>query len=211
MKKITILLLLIATVSFAQKKKKNWSDDFVAAVKPTIPVEEIKVFLKTGEYIITYEAGDFNGDKLIDAILVVGDLDEVSKYRNDEVKSKRNVIILRRNDSGVLEKTLENKDIVYCYSCNSPQGSPLTSIVFSGNTFAVEHEAGRANRWTRIITFEFNREKELWWLLKDASSTYNIMNSKGFTSDVKTQDDFGFIYFENYNAFSEDLTKQTKR
>ncbi|PHS05895.1 MAG: hypothetical protein COA88_11505 [Kordia sp.] len=210
MRKITILLLLIATISFAQKKKKNWADDFVVSEKPTIPVEEIKGFLKAGQYIITYEAGDFNGDKLIDAILVVGDLDEVSSYRSDTVKSKRSVIILRRNDFGVLEKTLENEDIVYCYTCNSPQGSPLTSVVFSGNTFAVEHEAGKVNRWTRIITFEYDREKQLWLLLKDASSTYNIMNSKGFTSNVKTQDDFGFIYFENYDAFSEDLTKQTK-
>jgi len=210
MKKIILLLLLITTVSFAQKKKKRWSDDFVAAEKPTIPIDEIKGFLGANQYIITYEAGDFNGDKLIDAILVVGDLNEVSKYKSDEIKSKRNVIILERNDSGILEKTLENEDIIYCYSCNSPQGSPLTSIVFTGNTFAVEHEAGRANRWTRIITFEFDREKELWWLLKDASSTYNIMNSKGFKSEVKTQDDFGFIYFENYDAFSGDLTKQTK-
>jgi len=210
MKKITILFLLISMLSFAQKKKKRWSDNFVATEKPIIPIEEIKAFVGENQYVITYEAGDFNGDKQIDAILVIGDLNEVSKYKNDEVKSKRNVIILQRNDAGILEKILENEDIVYCYSCNSPQGSPLTSIVFSGNTFAVEHEAGRANRWTRIITFEYNREMQLWWLIKDASSTYNIMNSKGFTSEVKTQDDFGFIYFQNYDAFSDDLTKQTK-
>jgi len=210
-KKIYIFFLLISMISFAQKKKKRWSDDFVAKEKPIIPIGEIKAFVEEGKYVITYEAGDYNGDKRIDAVLVVGNLDEVSKYRNDEVKSKRNVIILKRNEAGVLEKVLENEDVVYCYSCNSPQGSPLTSIVFSGNTFAVEHEAGRANRWTRIITFEYDREMQLWWLIKDASSTYNIMNSKGFTSDVKTQDDFGFIYFQNYDAFSDDLTKQTKQ
>jgi len=211
MKKAAIFLLLITTISFAQKKKKRWSDDFVAKEKPTIPVEEIKNFLKENQYIITYEAGDFNGDRLLDAILVVGDLDEVSTYRSEGIKSKRTVLILKRNDSGVLEKILENDDIVYCYSCNSPQGSPLTSVVFKGNTFTVEHEAGKANRWTRIITFEYNRELQLWWLLKDASSTYNIMNSKGVSSEVKTQDDFGFIYFEYFDAFSDDLTKQFKK
>jgi len=209
-KKIAIFFLLISMISFAQKKKKRWSDDFVAKEKPIIPIREIKAFVEEGKYVITYEAGDYNGDKRIDVVLVVGDLDEVSKYKKNAIKSKRNVIILKRNDEGVLEKVLENEDIVYCYSCNSPQGSPLTSIVFSGNTFAVEHEAGKANRWTRIITFEYNKEMQLWWLIKDASSTYNIMNSKGITSDVKTQDDFGFIYFQNFDAFSDDLTKQTK-
>jgi len=211
MKKIALLFLLITTVSFAQKKKKRWSDEFVAKEKPTIPFDEIKPFVKQGKYMITYAAGDFNGDKQIDAVLVLGDLDEVSKYRNDEIKSKRNVLILKRNDDGKLEKMHENEDIVYCYSCNSPQGSPLTSINFKGNTFAVEHEAGKANRWTRIITFEYDRELELWWLIKDASSTYNIMNNKGIQSEVKTQDDFGFIYFEYYDAFSDDLTKQSKK
>jgi len=161
--------------------------------------------------MITYATGDFNGDKQIDAVLVLGNLDEVSKYKSNEIKSKRNVLILKRNDTGKLEKILENEDIVYCYSCNSPQGSPLTSIVFLGNTFSVEHEAGKANRWTRIITFEYDREKELWWLIKDASSIYNIMNNKNIQSEVKTQDDFGFIYFEYYDAFSDDLTKQYKK
>ena len=102
-------------------------------------------------------------------------------------------------------------DVVYCYKCNSSQGSPLTSLVFKGNTFSVGHEAGKVNRWTRIITFEYEREKQLWWLIKDAASSYNIMNSNDMQSEVKTQNDFGFIYFQNYDAFSEDLTKQTTR
>lgn len=209
MKKI-ILLLVFTTIGFAQKKQKHWSDSYVVKEKPTIPIEEIDVFVGEDEYLVTYDAGDFNGDKQIDAVVVVAQLDEISKFKNDRIQSKRKVLILKRNDDGVLEKTLENEDIVYCYRCDSPYGSPLTSIVFSGNTFAVEHEAGKANRWTRVITFEFDREQELWMLYKDASSVYNIMNSKGSQSEVKTKDDFGFIYFENFDAFSEDLTKKSK-
>jgi hypothetical protein len=210
MKKITLLLLVLTTIGFAQKKKKRWSDTYVVKEKLTIPIEEIDVFVGENEYLVTYDAGDFNGDKQTDAVVVVAQLDEVSKFKKDQTHSKRKVFILKRNDDGVLEKTLENEDVVYCYRCDSPYGSPLTSVVFSGNTFAIEHEAGKANRWTRIITFEFNREQELWLLHKDASSVYNIMNSKGFQSDVKTKDDFGFIYFENFDAFSEDLTKKSK-
>lgn len=210
MRKITVFCLLITTLTFAQKKKKHWSDTYVVKEKITIPVEEIDVFVGENEYLVTYDAGDFNGDKQSDAVVVVAQLDEISKYTQDQTHSKRKVMILKRNDEGVLEKIHENEDIVYCYRCDSPYGSPLTSIVFSGNTFAVEHEAGKANRWTRIITFKYDVDKELWLLLKDASSVYNIMNNKGFQSEVKTQDDFGFIYFVNYDAFSEDLTKQTK-
>lgn len=210
MKKITLLFLVFTTLCVAQKRKKRWSETYVVKEKPTIPIEEIKAFVAADEYLVTYDAGDFNGDKQTDAIVVVAKVDEISKYKKDQTQSKRKVLILKRNDVGQLEKTLENEDIVYCYKCDSPYGSPLTSIVFSGNTFAIEHEAGKANRWTRIITFEFDREKELWMLLKDASSIYNIMNSKGFQSEIKTKDDFGFIYFEHFDAFSDDLTKKSK-
>lgn len=210
MHKITLLFLVLTTLVVGQKKKKHWSDTYVVKEKPTIPVKELEPFIASDEYLVTYDTGDFNGDKQTDAIVVVAKLNEISKFKKDQTRSKRKVLILKRNDDGVLEKTLENEDIVYCYKCDSPYGSPLASIVFSGNTFAVEHEAGKANRWTRIITFEYNREQELWLLHKDASSLYNIMNSKGFQSEVKTKDDFGFIYFENYDAFSEDLTKKSK-
>jgi hypothetical protein len=51
---------------------------------------------------------------------------------------------------------------------------------------------------------------QLWWLIKDASSTYNLSKGNNIKSLVKTQDDFGFIYFQYFDAFSEDLTKQIK-
>jgi hypothetical protein len=211
MKKFLILLILITSVSFAQKKKNSKLDNFKVKEKQVVPIEEIRDFLLDNEYIVTYASGDFNGDKLLDAILVVGNEKEKHNDKTESINYKRNLIILQRNTKGNLEKTLENEDVVYCYTCNSSQGSPLTSIVFKGNTFSVEHEAGKVNRWTRIITFEYEREKQLWWLIKDAASSYNIMNSNDMKSEVKTQNDFGFIYFQNYDAFSEDLTKQTSR
>lgn len=211
MNKFLILLILITSVSFAQKKKNSKLDNFKVKEKQVVPIAEIRDFLKVNEYIVTYASGDFNGDKLLDAVLVVGNEKEKHNDKTESINYKRNLIILQRNTKGNLEKTLENEDVVYCYKCNSSQGSPLTSIVFKGNTFSVEHEAGKVNRWTRIITFEYEREKQLWWLIKDAASSYNIMNSKEIQSEVKTQDNFGFIYFQNYDAFSEDLTKQTTR
>jgi len=214
MKKITILLLLCSCAVFAQKKKKKrWSDTYIVKEKPVIPIKEIDPFVNEDQFIITYTAGDFNGDTLIDAVVVLSDKKEVDMQRKlsqpgEEIK--RPLLILKRNKDGKLEKMHENNSVVYCYMCDSPNGSPLTSVVFEGNSFAVQHEAGRANRWTRIITFEYDREKEIWLLKKDATSQYNIMNKQGFESTVKTQDDFGFILFESVDVYQEDLLKKTK-
>ena len=59
-----------------------------------------------------------------------------------------------------------------------------------------------------LRVLDADREKEVWLLLKDASSTYNIMNSSGLKSSVKTREDFGFITFENFDAFEDDLIKK---
>ena len=212
MKKITILLLLFSCVAFAQKKKKKrWSDTYVVKEKPVIPIKEIDPFVGEDQFIVTYTAGDFNGDTLIDAVVVLSNKKEIDSQRKskvDEEEIKRPLLILKRNNQGELEKMHENDSVVYCYMCASPNGSPLTSVIFEGNSFAVQHEAGRANRWSRIITFEFDKEKEIWLLKKDATSRYNIMNKKGFESKVKTQDDFGFIQFVNVDVYQEDLLKK---
>lgn len=205
---VLLLIVFCSFFSFAQKKKKRWSDTFVAKEKPRVPRNEVEKFINEDEYLITFEAGDFNEDKLIDVVAITAKKNEVSAYNKDQTKTKRKVLILKRNNAGSLEKIAANEDIVYCYLCESPFGSPLTSIVFSGNTFAIEHEAGKTNRWARIITFEYNFEQQQWLLLKDASSIYNIINSSGFKSDVKTRKDFGLIPFESYDAFSLDFIKK---
>lgn len=208
---ITILILLVACVSTAQKKKDLWLKDYVVKEKPKVPVQEIIPFVGEDQFIITYSAGDFNGDTLIDVIAVLGDKKEIDKQRKDyerEKEIRRPLLILKRNDNGVLELMHENNAVVYCYMCGSANGSPLTSILFKGNAFAVQHEAGKSNRWSRIITFEFDREKEIWLLKKDATSQYNIMNKKGFESEVRTQDDFGFIQFVNVDVYEDDLIKR---
>lgn len=162
---ITILVLLITCMSMAQKKKDLWLKDYVVKEKPKVPVQEVTPFVGEDQFIITYSAGDFNGDTLIDVIAVLGDKKEVDKQRKDlnkEEEIRRPLLILKRNDQGVLELMHQNDSVVYCYMCGSANGSPLTSILFAGNTFAVQHEAGKSNRWTRLITFVFDREKEIW-------------------------------------------------
>ena len=207
---ITLSFLILTSVSVAQKKKKpRWSDTYKVKPTPKIEYSEIAPFIKGNQYLVTSVAGDFNGDKQLDAIVILADKKEDEEILKQEKPIKRPLLILKRNKNGVLEKMHENDKVVYCYMCGSTMGSPLTSVLFDGNVFAVQHEAGKSNRWSRIISFEYDKEKEVWLLLKDATSRYNIMNSKGLESTVKTQNDFGFITFEKFDAFEEDLIKKT--
>ena len=122
--------------SLAQKKKDRWLKDYVVKEQPKIPIQEINPFVGDDQFMITYAAGDFNGDTLIDAIVVLGDKKEIDKQRKDlerEKEIRRPLLILKRNDAGVLERMHENDAVVYCFMCGSENGSPLTSISFKGN------------------------------------------------------------------------------
>ncbi len=198
MKNIITIFLIVSFNSFAQNNSKNLKTELLEFIKPD-------------EFIANFAFGDFNGDKFTDATVVVANKNEKKLVNPDGEKYKRNLILLQRNRAtGKLEKILENNDIVYCYACGAEKGSPLTSISLKSNILTVEHSGGKMNRWARVTTFEYNRDMQLWWLVKDASSTYNLSKSNNIKSNIKTQDDFGFIYFQYFDAFSEDLTKQIK-
>lgn len=204
------LFVVMTSLGFAQKKNKRWSDDIKRKPKPVVPYEELKPFVKDNESVVTYDAGDFNGDKMLDVILVVTHENEQKLSVSQNKQVNRKVLILKRNFQNVLEKTHENDSVIYCYLCESTEGSPLTSVEFKGNQFSIQHEAGKTNRWARILTFEYDQEKQIWLLLKDATSQYNITSSKGLVSEVKTQNDFGFITFDRVDVYEKDLRKKNK-
>ena len=208
MKKIVLLFLVISTVGFAQKKKKkHWSDDFVEAPKPQIPIAEIEPFKADDEAIVTYTANDFNKDKLVDAVVVMAKKDEAKIYSQTGEHPARKLIILQRNKAGKLEKITENNKIVYCYKCGTPYGNPLVSVKFKGNTLTVEHEAGKVNRWSRLTAFTYDAEKQQWFLTRDASSVYKITG--GHIKSIQLfPKDFGVITFEQYDYTAENLRKQ---
>ncbi len=198
MKNIIVFLLFVTVSSFAQNNSKDLKEEFIE-------------FIKEDELIVEFTSGDFNGDKFTDAVLVTANKNERKLVNSAGEKYKRNLIILQRNRAtGKLEKILENNDVVYCFNCGAEKTSPLTSISLKSNLLTIEHSGGKMNRWSRVTTFEYNRDMQLWWLIKDASSTYNLSKRNTIKSLVKTQDDFGFIYFQYFDAFSEDLTKQIK-
>jgi len=206
MKKLVLLFLVISTVSFAQKKK-HWSDAFVEAPKPQIPVSELIPFKADDEVIVTYTANDFNKDKQVDAVVVLAKKDEAKIYSQTGEHIARKLLILQRNEQGVLEKIAENDKVVYCYRCSTPYGNPLVSVKFKANKITVEHESGKVNRWSRLTTFTYDADKKEWFLTRDASSVYKITG--GHIRSIQLfPKDFGVITFEQYDYTAEDLRKK---
>lgn len=212
MKRYLVLsLLLCFAVSTAQvKKKKKLKPRYIPEKpKPNVDSRELDAFVLNGYKIVTYSYGDFNQDKKWDAVLLLKRLDEEEMASKKEDPIERPLIILMRNQDGKLQKVARNDRAVYCYKCGSDFGSPLTDIVIEGGTFSIQHEAGKTNRWTRLISFMYDELSKKFSLKKDATSFYNISGSDSVKSEVKTTKDFGEISFEDFDVYSKDL-KQKK-
>lgn len=205
------LLLCVATQVLAQKKEKEKYKPKVykKKVEPKVDPKELDAFVLNGYKIVTYTYGDFNDDKKQDAVLLLKKFNEEKEALSSDTPVERPLMILMRGTDGKLYKSARNDRAVYCYKCGSDFGSPLTDIQIFGNTFSIQHEAGKTNRWTRLISFQYNALTQDFTLVKDATSTYDISASKPVDNEVKTKKDFGVIPFEDFDVYSEDL-KQKK-
>jgi hypothetical protein len=209
MKKLLIVcLLLVITDGIAQKntkKKKFIPKKYKVKLPPKVDAKELTTFILNGYQLVSYSYGDFNGDQKQDAVLLLKQLDEEKQAAISEKPIERPLIILMRGEDEKLVPTARNDRAVYCYKCGSEFGSPLTEILIEGNTFSIHHEAGSAQRWTRLISFTYDINKSIFSLSKDASSSYDINATKPITNEVRTTRDFGVISFENFDVYSEHL------
>ncbi|NQY05823.1 MAG: hypothetical protein HRT68_06365 [Flavobacteriaceae bacterium] len=211
-KRLTLIALLFFVAGAnaqIKKKEKMKARVYKEKPKPKVDQTELNAFVLNGYKIVTYSYGDFNDDKKQDAVLLLKKIDEEKLAETSDKPIERPLLVLIRGEDGKLTKVARNDRAVYCYKCGSNFGSPLTDILIEGNQFSIQHEAGKTDRWTRLISFEYSKISNSFSLFKDATSTYSISGGTTVENEVKTKKDFGDINFEEFDVYSEDL-KQKK-
>ena len=207
MKKILFICILLmavnATAQVKTKKKRTRRYQPKPALK--VDAKELEAFGMEGYETVTYAYGDFNGDNLYDAVLLLKKTNEETLSETETTPVERPLLILIRGNDGKLQLKARNDRAVYCYKCGSEFGSPITDILIEGNRFTIQHESGKADRWTRLISFEYDMLYQNFSLIKDATSTYSLSEIDKVENNVKTKKDFGAISFEEFDVYSKDL------
>ncbi len=181
MKKLLILTLLYSNFLLSDNK---------------LPTSVLKIIPKDYE-ILNFTKGNLNRDKIDDAILIL-------KHESEESGDfKRPLYILIGTKSGEYKVVGENNNSVLGRDDGGIYGDPFEGVTIKNGYFSIEHYGGSSWRWTRIVTFKYNKKKKNWFLYKDGGDSYHTSNPEKVSTDILTVKDFGVVPFEKYNIFAD--------
>ncbi|MEZ5046619.1 MAG: hypothetical protein R2831_06470 [Chitinophagaceae bacterium] len=137
---------------------------------PIIPKsgKTIQDFVPKGWFIKDSIEGDFNQDKLQDAVLLIAHNQELDDSKVD-YDCNRPLIILQGTNSGYILSAY-TKDGVLCKHCGGVFGDPYESITLKNNVLNINHYGGSAWRWTNNYTFRFQNKR--WELIGISQDSY---------------------------------------
>ena len=140
-------------------------------------------------------SGDINKDKIKDLVLILKHNQEDNNY--DTV---RPLLLLEGNNQGLYRLMAKNDNVVLCEICGGVFGDPYDGISINNGTFSIEHYGGSRFRWTRTITFKFDKSSNQFFLKRDAGIDYDNTNpDKKPEKRSYNKKDFGQLVFTKYN------------
>ena len=162
-----------------------------------LPQSVSKVIPK-GYSVLKFKKGNLNRDKIADAILIL-------KHDKEEEKedTKRLLYILVGTKNGDFKVVKKSSSAVLGVQDGGMMGDPFQDVAIKNGYFSVEHYGGSSWRWSRIVTFKYNKSKKNWFLHKDGGDSYHSSEPDKVTTKIKTVKDFGVLSFEKYDIQKE--------
>ena len=165
---------------------------------------ELLEFVPKNYSILDTVSGDLNLDDIKDYILILKKNGEDSLSDFIENPEKRPLLILLRNKDNKLQLARKNNNTVYCVDCGGMMGDPFMGVTIKNGYFSIEHYGGSSWRWTRIITYKYNKQENEWFLHKDGSVSFHASDPETEETKIKTTKDFGRVKFENFDIYKEE-------
>lgn len=156
-------------------------------------------FMLPNHVLLDSMSGDLNHDGIDDMILILKRKDEEIRAFEHHEDDLRPLLLLLGNTDGSYVLAARNDNTVLCYSCGGALGDPYTGIAIKNGYFSLEHYGGSSNRWTRIITYKYDKTKGHWFLHKDGAEFMGTHDLDYYEEDIKTTKDFGVVRFENFD------------
>lgn len=173
---------------------------------------QILKFVPENFEILDTVKGNLNNDIFDDYILVLKKKNEedTSKYMNDKPE-KRPLLILIGNSDNNLELKARNDNTVLCIDCSGAiHGDSYEGVKIKNGYFSVEHYTmGGNDKWTKVITFKYEKAIDNWVLHKDGMEYFRLNNDTRPDAEaviktgeeILTKKNFGIVPFENYDIY----------
>lgn len=177
---------------------------------------QILKFIPKDYQILDTVKGNLNNDNYDDYILVLKKNNEeaLSKTDNDKI-IKRPLLILIGNSENKLVLKSRNDNSVLCISCSGAiHGDSYEGVSIKNGYFSVEHyTVGGNDKWSKIITFKYDKSKNNYFLYRDGSEYFGWNPDEKGEAIIKTGEtiltkkNFGIIPFEKYDIYKSDQDK----
>ncbi len=205
---LIVLLLWSCTGSPPSRESvdKNTAPASTDALLPGT-MEEIEAFVPEGYEVLDFERADLNNDAQKDVLLILKSLKEEEAMEEEVLRPM--LLLIRSFDRG-LKLAAQNNKVVYCYRCGGTLGDPYIRTAVKGKYFSVEHYGGGGLfKFSKIVTFKFDEEKDHWLLHQDGSEYFELNPNSGDNAEaivktgerILTRNDFGTVRFEEYDIY----------
>ncbi len=151
--------------------------------------------------ILKSATGDLNQDGIIDVALVLHNLGEDTIVPVGRDYVPRPLLLFLKNENGEYALAYQNDKVVYCCDCGGIFGDPFYEIDIVDGLFTIYHFGGSNWRWTRDLTFKYDKISRDWYLHLDQETSFSVFELDEVESSVKTAQDFGKIRFSDFDAF----------
>jgi hypothetical protein len=155
--------------------------------------QTIQSFIPKNFKLLDSASGDFNEDGNKDVILLLD---------SNQVGDTRPLLILLGNADKQFILFARNDSIVLCKFCGGVCCDPYSHVVVKKEYFSIEHYGGDNNeRWTRIITFKFDKTTGQFVLHKDATVYEDISDNPAKKNQYQDNNkiDFDKLAFSKYS------------
>lgn len=156
--------------------------------------KQLKEILPVDFTILDSASGDINKDGIKDIVLILK-----NNYEPFNTGTARPLLLLQGNKEGNFIVMSRNDSVVLCMGCGGAYGDPYDGITIKNGYFSIEHHGGSGWRWTRIITFKFDKKNKSFLLHRDAGYSWHISDPNKTTENIFNKTDFDKLSFEKYS------------
>lgn len=197
---ILIISIILPQLSFA--------DDVGYTLKKGAYVfdKSIQAYIPENYAICRTAFGNLNLDSHQDVAIIL-----CHKEESMNNGYERPLLLFTGTKGNKLKYRTQEKTSVLTADGGGISGDPLQDIAVKDGVFTVTHYGGSNWRWSRNISFKFNKSEDKWFLDKVVTESFHINNTDKVDVKVTTVKDFGKIAFEDYNKLNAVLKQRSRK
>lgn len=194
----TCALLLLSPWAIAQNNPYAPTSHSVPASAPNkgSKMDDLTRFATGGAKVLDSVKGALTDKGGADVILILDPPSSATAKTDDS--PGRDVLLLVRDASGVLQKAASNSHVVPCATCGGVAGDPYGFTKIDAGHFTITNGGGSREHWSDEYSFTYAPEKKNWFVTRVVRRVDDTITGKHKSSEL-TPKELGSVTFSDFD------------